>query len=271
MTRGSLAHILFWLVLIAFWVGSMWLVSKMSRKWQNVMFVLCALACSGLIFFACGMGFKIDGKVNWRSLIMAHLQVCNFNFTLVWLTLIPKLEIARQYSVFFSMYAASTTLFALQNEWAELNWHDPRILGSLGYHALVVTLCLWMIAARRLKPRKEYIWKVTGCVFAYFTIAAIIITVLMQKGIITDPAPKYSFIYHTLNIGVLDWLYSLVPYPYFYLWTLIPPMIGFYYLLAYLFRNYEVKPYWEGKKARVAESASDATEETTQEAPNETQ
>ena len=247
MYIASVSHIIFLITVALFLWGSMKLVSKLPTKWQYVMFVIAVAVCAGLLFFQNAMGNKIDNEPNWRSLAMSWLQVCSFNFILVFLMLIPKCELARQYSVFFSMFAASTTLFALLPEWRDLKWYDTQIVVCLTHHLFAIVTPLWMVAARRLKPRKEYIWKVAACVFIYMTLVAIIVTHLMKTGVITNPTPSYSFIYNTLGIWVLDFLYWLIPYPYFYLWPLWPIMVGFFYFLAWLFRNYEVKPYWKNK------------------------
>lgn len=223
----------------------MWLISKLNRKWQNVMIVVGALLCAGGIFFRYGMGLSFDGGFTWKTLALEMLQVCNFNFILVLLMLIPKFELARQYSIFFSMFAASTTLVSLQSNWATMNWYDLTIMNSLINHVFIIAVPLWMLAARRLKPRRKYIWKVALGVFVYMTVVATIVTVLMKKGVITDPTPHYSFIYDTYGIGIFEWLYELIPYPYFYLLPLAVPMVAFFYFLAWAFRNYEVKPYWE--------------------------
>lgn len=268
MPRFSLTHIIFLLCVVAFLAGSMWLVSKLSRKWQNVMFVLGALLCAGGIFFRYGMGLTWGGGFTWRTLALEMLQVCNFNFILVILMLIPKFELARQYSIFFSMFAASTTLISLQSNWAKLNWYDLTIMNSLLNHVFVIALPLWMLAARRLKPRREYIWKVSLSVFVYMTAVAIIVTVLMKNGVLTEANPHYSFIYDTYGIGLLEWLRELIPYPYFYLFPIAVPMVGFFYLLAHLFRNYEVKPFWESKWIKVEDWED---ESPVQEVPNETQ
>ena len=226
----------------------MWLISKLNRKWQNVMFVVGALLCAGGIFYRYGMGLSFEGGFTWKTLGLEMLQVCNFNFILVLLMLIPKFELARQYGIFFSMFAASTTLISLQSNWATMNWYDIQIMNSLLNHVFIIALPLWMLAARRLKPRKEYIWRVAGSVFIYMTVVAIIVTVLMNNGIITEKPPHYSFIYDTYGIEVLDFLWWLIPYPYFYLYPLGPLMVAFFYFLAWAFRNYEVKPYWEPEK-----------------------
>lgn len=248
MTLFSTAHIIFLIAVVVFLAGSMWLVSKLSRRWQNVMFIVGALLCAGGIFYRYGMGLSLEGGFTWGTLAKEMLQVCNFNFILVLLMLIPRFELARQYAIFFSMFAASTTLFSLSSSWKNLEWYDIQIMNSLINHVFIIALPLWMLAARRLKPRKEYIWKVSLCVFVYMTAVAIIVTALMKNGVITDPTPHYSFIYDTYKIGPLDMLYKLIPYPYFYLYPIAIPMVGFFYFLAWAFRKYEVKPYWIGKR-----------------------
>lgn len=263
MTPFSTTHLIFLAVVVVFLAGSMWLMSKLPRKAQSAMFIICALLCAGGIFFRYGMGLSFEGGFTWETLAKEMLQVCNFNFILVLLMLIPKFEFARQYAIFFSMFAASTTLFSLSSSWKNLEWYDIQIMNSLINHVLIVALPLWMLAARRLKPRKEYVIKVTIGVFVYFTVVAIIVTALMKNGVLTDPTPHYSFIYDTYGIGILEMLYELIPHPYFYLWPLLPVMFGFFCLLAWAFRKYEVKPFWESKWIKV----DDWTDET----PNETE
>lgn len=243
MTPFSTTHLIFLAVVVAFLAGSMWLISKLPRKAQTVMIFLCAICCAGGIFFRYGMGLSFDKGFTWSTLAKEMLQVCNFNFILVLLMLIPKFEFARQYAIFFSMFAASTTLFSLSSSWKNLEWYDINIMNSLINHVLIIALPLWMLAARRLKPRKDYVIKVTLGVIGYMTIVAIIVTALMKNGIITENPPHYSFIYDTYGIGLLEWLYELIPYPYFYLYPLIPFMFGFFCFLAWAFRKYEVEPF----------------------------
>lgn len=248
MKQFSTTHIIFLIAVVIFLAGSMWVVSKLNRRWQNVMFILGALLCAGGIFYRYGMGLSWEGGITWKTLALEMLQVCNFNFILVLLMLIPRFELARQYGIFFSMFAASTTLFSLSSSWKNLEWYDIQIMNSLINHVLIIALPLWMLAARRLKPRKEYIWKVSVSVFVYMTLVAIIVTALMKNGVLTEPTPHYSFIYDTYKIAPLEWLYKLIPYPYFYLYPLAIPMVGFFYFLAWAFRNYKVKPYWIGRR-----------------------
>ena len=243
MKQFSTTHFIFLAVVVVFYVVSMWIISKLNRKWQNVAFVLCALLCAGGIFYRYGMGLSLEGGITWSTLAKEMLQVCNFNFILVLLMLIPKFEFARQYAVFFSMFAASTTLVSLSSSWKNLEWYDIQIMNSLINHVLIIALPLWMVAARRLKPRKEYIWKVSLGVFVYMTAVAIIVTALMKNGVLTEPNPHYSFIYDTYGVGALEMLWKLIPYPYFYLLPLAPFMVGFFYLLAWAFRKYKVTKY----------------------------
>lgn len=227
---------------VAFIALSMWAVSKMSRRWQNVMFVLCAFAVSAAIFYRFAMGLTWEGGITLKPLLYELLQVCNFNFILVWLMLIPRFELARQYSVYFSMFAASTTLFALHSNWATLPWHATTVFNSWFYHAGVVILTLWMVAARRLKPRRDYIWKVTLCVIGYFTLVAIITPVLWKYGIIPE-TESFSYIFDTDGIGAFEFFYNILPKPYFYLYLIVPLMVAFFYGLAWLFGKYRVERY----------------------------
>lgn len=242
MKTFSTTHLIFLLISAIFLVVTMFIVSKLSRKGQNIMFFTGVILCSGGIFFRYAMGLSFEGKINLLTLIKELLQVCSFNFILLPLMLIPKCEVARQYSIFFSMFAASTTLFSVSTVYADMEWHNISFLNSWINHLFAIAVPLWMLAARRLKPRKEYIPKVTVAVFVYFTIVAAISTILIKKGVLTVET-SYSFIYDTMGVGVLDFLYKLIPFPYFYLYPLLPLMILFFFGLSLAFKKYEVMPY----------------------------
>lgn len=236
-------HIIFLIVVVIFLVATMKAISKMSKRWQNVMFIIGATICAGGIFFRYGLGLRLDGTFTFGTLLKEMLQVCNFNLILVILMLIPRFELARQYSIFFSMFAASTTLISLSSSWVNLPWYHIDVMNSLINHVFAIALPLWMLASRRLKPRKEYVWKVTICVVLYFTLVAIIVTILMNVGVITDPVPHYSFIYDTYGIGIFDFLYSLIPLPFLYLVPIMPFMVLFFFFLAWAFNSYKVKDF----------------------------
>ena len=255
MTRFSETHLMLFMATVAFLVLTMYAVSKMPRWGQNIMFVLGALFCACGIFFRYGMGLSIEGGFTWKTLGLQLLQVCNFNLPLVLLMLVPRFELARQYSIMFSMFAASTTLVSLSSAWVNLNWWDLEILNSWLNHAFAIAVPLWMLAAGRLKPQKKYILPVTGCVIAYFLAVYGISEYLIGKGIMTL-AKTYSFIYDTDGIGVFEMLYKLIPVPCFYLVPLIPFMIGFFWLLARIFQNWKVEPFrYTAPPAQEEESA----------------
>ena len=242
MTRFSETHLMLFMATVAFIVLTMYAVSKMPRWGQNVMFVLGALFCAGGIFFRYGMGLSIEGGFTWQTLGLQMLQVCNFNLPLVLLMLVPKFELARQYSIMFSMFAASTTLVSLSSAWVNLNWWDLEILNSWMNHSFAIALPLWMLAAGRLKPQKKYVLPVAGCVIVYFLAVYGISEYLLDRGVMTM-AQTFSFVYNTEGIGVFEMLNKLIPVPCFYLVPLIPPMLGFFWLLARIFQNWKVEPF----------------------------
>ena len=113
MTTGDIHHIILFLVTVVFLVLSSFAVSKMPRKWQNAMFIIAAVLGSAGVFFRYAMNCSFAEGIRIDTLLIQMLQVCNFNFILLPLMLIPKCKIARQYSVFFAMFAASTTMFSI--------------------------------------------------------------------------------------------------------------------------------------------------------------
>ena len=240
MTIGSTTHIIYLVVTLAFFVLSAWAVSKMNEKWQNVCFIFGTLICSGGIFFRYGMGLTWEGGITLKTLARELLQVCSFNFVLLPLMLIKKCEIARQYAFFFSMFAACTTLFSVSRSFANVEWYSTTLLNSWLNHVFAIAVPIWMIASRRFKPQKKYVLPVTACVFVYFTVSYVIQERLILNGVMTVEN-SLSFIYRTMGVPVLDWFMELIPYPYWYLYPLLPLMIGFFYLLAFAFKKYKLK------------------------------
>lgn len=213
------------------------IVHKMSHKSQNIMFIIGAIICAGGIFYRYAMGLKINGGINLQTFALQMLQVCNFNFILVILMLFPKCEIARQYSIYFSMFAAATTFISIPKSWANYDWYSQTIINSWINHLFAVALPLWMVCAKRLYPQKKYIIPVSICVFCYFTFVYICSHFLINNNIITEKN-SYSFIYNTDEIKLFEFLYNLIPYPYFYLLPLFPFMILFFYVLEKIFNKY---------------------------------
>lgn len=242
MPVWSLTHFIYLTVTIIFLIATMYLVSKLNKKGQNIMFIVGACICSFGIFFRYGMGLSLEGKITWEVFLMQLLQVCNFNAVLVILMLVPKLEIARQYSFYFSMFAAATTFFSISRSFANVEWYNISLVNSWINHVFAVALPLWMFASRRLKPQKKYILPVLGLVFVYFTISYAISEILMSEGIITVET-SFSFIYDTMKVWLLDLCYSIIPYPYFYLYPILPMLFGFFWLLARLCKKYKVEEF----------------------------
>lgn len=227
------------------------LLRRLPRSVQNIVFVCTAIGCSAGIFYRYAMGLSWEGGVTLRPLLMQMLQVCNFNFLLMPLVLIPRLKIVRQYILFFSMFCAATTLLSPSGGWSELVWYAPTILNSWINHSLIVALPVWMMATNRIRPEKKYVLPVTGCVFLYYTVAYGISELLIEKGLMTA-ATSHSFIYEPGGIGVLELLYRLIPHPYFYLYPLIPLLMLFFFVFSYLFGDFKKEPKRKAKGKKAA-------------------
>ena len=229
----------FMLGTLAFVVLTMWLVSRMNYKNQNRMFVFGVIGCCVSCIFRFAMqnsftnGFRID------LLARSWLQVCNFNFILLPLMLIPKFNIARQYAILFSFASAVTGIVGCG---FDEPWYDPEVLSYWAYHIFAIATPLWMVAARRLKPEKQYVVETGFCVFMYFTIVAVIVTICVLTGAM-GPKPGYSFIYDPSGVGIFEWLYSLIQMPYFYLYPVFPVIMLLFYLVSLAFKKYEVVPF----------------------------
>ena len=240
-------HLTILLLTVAFYATTMFAAHKASRRGQNILFALGAVLCAGGIFWRYAMGMTFDGGVDWGTLAIQMLQVCNFNFVLVLLMLIPKCELARQYSIMFSMFAAATVMLSIPKRFADGPWYDPDFLNFWLNHVFAIALPLWMLAAGRLKPQKKYILPVAGCVVVFFLACYGCTEWLHGTGALAQTT-TFSYVYDPEGVGLLEWLYGLIPVPCFYLAPLIPPMLGFFWLLTWIFRNCNVESYDKKRK-----------------------
>ena len=242
MKTLSLTHLLFILISLVVTILLCFITRKVSRKWQNLIFaIIVAIGCFG-IFFRHAMGLTFSGKIKITNLLLQQLQVCNFNFILLPLMLIPNNELASQYSCMFSMFAAFTTFLSIPSRFAILHWYDVSILNFWLNHYCAILLPVLMIASRRLKPQKKYIFPVVACVFLYFTTSYLIQLILINNNIITLET-SLSYVMKTDKIFVFDLLYKIIPFHYFYLYPFIPILAIFFWGLSKIFEKYETIKY----------------------------
>ncbi len=242
MVRFSIYHILAVVITFAVLAVACVVIRKLNRRWQNAVFILVTLIGSLGIFFRYAMSLKWTADFQWFTLAEQMMQVCNFNMILLPLMLIPKNELARQYSFMFSMWGAMTTYLSIPKSWSTLEWNDIVIVNFWLNHTMAVALPVLMWASGRLKPQKKYILPVLACVFAYFTVSAVITKVLLDNGTITIEQ-THSFLYSTDGIALFELFYKLIPYPYFYLYPMLPLLAGFFWLQCFALRRQKVQPY----------------------------
>ena len=96
MTRFGLTHIIFLLITILIITISIVMIRKTTKKTQNIIFIIIAVLCSLGIFYRYALDLSLNKPINITRLLLQLLQVCNFNFILLPLMLIPKFELARQ-------------------------------------------------------------------------------------------------------------------------------------------------------------------------------
>ncbi len=253
MVRGDFTHVSMLAATFVWFVLGFFAMRKVGKRVQNAVFILLTLLCCGGIFFRYAMGLRPTLHFQWQTFAMQLMQVCNFNFVLLPLMLVPKFELARQYSVMFSMLCAATPFFSPPAAWAGLPWYDLQILNSWLNHACAVSLPLFMLAARRLKPQRAYALPVTIAVFFYFTAVAIICYPLIYFGILTAET-SFSYVFKQDGILIFKLLYRLIPYPYFYLYPLLPVLYLFFRFFAWAMKGYKTAPFaW--RVSRAAQNA----------------
>ncbi|MBR7116626.1 MAG: YwaF family protein [Clostridia bacterium] len=229
MTTGSITHICFFVATATFLVLSSIAVSKLSEKWQNIVFIIAAVLGTCGIFFRYAMNLSFAEGLHPSALLVQMLQVCNFNFLLLPLMLIPGCEIARQYSVYFSMFAATTTFFSVPSALMTYEWYDISVLNFWFNHIFAVALPIWMMASGRLRPKRSYIPAVSGSVFTYFGLVYLITEALVNNGILPEGS-NYSYVYDPKGLPLLTQLYKAIGQPFVYLLPVFLIMLVFFYL-----------------------------------------
>jgi len=241
----SLEHVGYLIVTFAFLAVTIFLVSRMPRFLQNVMFFLAAFMCAGGIFFRYAMGLSFDGEINLGLLAIQLMQVCNFNFLLLPLMLVPKFEVARQYSAFFSMFAAFTALISFSSSFAVNKWSDTTFVNFWLNHTFAIALPLWMMAAKRLTPKRRYVLPVTFCVICYFT-AVYGISSLLNAFDVNTYGCTFSYVYDPQGVPILTQLYKIIGGPYVHLLPIIPALVLFFFAFSLPFpQNVEYGKYNE--------------------------
>ncbi len=237
MTIGGTAHILMLVATAVIIILLVILVSKVSFKWQCVVIHSCVLICMiGIVFLhLTHYGTRID----FKNFFGQMFQVCNFNFILLPLCLIKKNELARQYLLYFSMFAAASTFVSYPSDVQNSMWYSIVTMNFWIDHAMVVAVALLMVAARWTKPQMKYVLWTTLCVVGYFLLA--FVANCGFNGWAIQGAYNYSYTMNAGEIMVLKPLYKLIPIPFVYLLPLIPALIGLFYLFALMFKRYQVK------------------------------
>ena len=240
MQIGGTTHIFMIIASIIFLVVLMFIVSKLHKRGQNIVFFAIVLICMAGIFYLHGTHYGTSLDI--VNLLKQQLQVCNFNFILLPLCLIPKNELARQYLFYFSLFCALSTFVAYPSSIENSYWYQKECLNFWIDHLLIVALPLTFIASKRFKPQKEYIFKVMLCIFIYYSIA-FLGNLILDGFDFSNLVHNYSYTMNAGAVMILQPLYDLISIPFVYLLPLVPFMYMFFWLLAYLFRNYKVKKY----------------------------
>ena len=92
MTIGSTSHIILLLATVGFLAITCFAISKLPRKWQNVMFVFAVVMGSGGLFFRYALNMSFTSGLHVDTLLIQLLQVCNFNFVLCFMHCTTRLN-----------------------------------------------------------------------------------------------------------------------------------------------------------------------------------
>lgn len=237
MTIGGLPHILMIIASVLIGTGLFFLVKYSKEKTQNIIIYTLTFVCVFGIFFLHATNYF--RKFDIAKLMIEMLQVCNFNFILLPLCLFKRNELARQYLFFFSMPMALSTFVSYPGDIEGSMWYSVECLTFWVNHFLIALIPILMVATRRFKPRKEYVWKVVVCIFAYFLIA-FIGNYILNGFSITGPH-NHSYTMDGGSIMILQPIFEIIPVPFVYLWPILPVLYLIYIGVAKLFHKYNTK------------------------------
>lgn len=150
----SFGHFFYIIVSIVLIVLGMIICSKGNKKVQNLIFIITAFTGSFGIFFRYGLNLHF-GKITLEPFITQMLQVCNFNFVVMLLALIPGNKLGRNYLFMFSMLGASTVYFSFSKSLTAYRWYDITVINFFANHFCAIALPLFMLASKRYKPEKN--------------------------------------------------------------------------------------------------------------------
>ena len=237
MTIGGSAHITMIVCSVILSVLLFLIVKYASDKIQNIIITTIALIAVVGIFFLHGTRYLTTLDLVW--LLKQMFQVCNFNFILLPLALFKRNELARQYLFYFSMPAALSTFVTYPSDVEGSMWYSVICLTFWINHLFIALTPILMIAAKRFKPRIEYIPKVLLCIVVYF--ASAFAANFIINGWSIHGGSNLSYTMSAGSIMILKPLFRLIPIPYVYLLPLLPLFALLFYLVALLFKKFNTK------------------------------
>lgn len=234
MAIGSFSHIMMIVSSIIAGVVLFFVVRLVDEKFKNMIIAILVCGCMMGIFFLHGTNYGTEFDI--RNLLIEMLQVCNFNLILLPLCLFKKNELARQYLFFFSMPMALSTFVSYPSDVQNSMWYSVVCLTFWLNHFFIALIPILMIAARRFKPKKEYVLKVIFCVFIYFLIAFMGNYIL--NGFSIAGPHNHSYTMSPDGIMLLKPIYKIIPIPFIYLLVIAPILLFVYICVSKLFENY---------------------------------
>lgn len=236
MTIGGTAHISMLIASLVLSLFLFWFVAKSKEKVQYIMITIVGLIAVVGIFFLHGTHYFT--KLDFYNLGKQMFQVCNFNFLLIPLALFQKNELARQYLFYFSMPAALSSFVTYPSDVENSTWNSVIALTFWINHLCIALTPILILAAKKFKPNVSYIPKVLLCILLYFGAAFFVNFAL--NGWQIDGSNNLSYTMNSGSIMILQPLYKLISIPYVYLLPLVPVITFIYYLVAWVFKKYNL-------------------------------
>ena len=237
MVIGGMAHMLMVLISLLIGFGLFFLVKYSNEKVQKrIIFTLVGVCMLGIFFLH---GTK-------KNLLIQMFQVCNFNFILLPMCLFKRNELARQYLFLFSMPMALSTFISYPSDVAGSMWYSIVCLTFWCNHFLIVLIPILMIATKKFKPQKKYIYKVILCIFMYFLIAFFANYIL--NGFQLYGGHNHSYTMDPGGIMLLKPMYDLIPIPFIYLLPVGVILFFVYSLVIKLFEKYKIDDQFSVKE-----------------------
>lgn len=234
LDKWGLAHFIVIIFSLLFIISGCIVIPKLKKRTQTIIFWILALSSSLVTIWRFVFLFD-DYEID--VIFKLTLQICNFNFLILPLACIKRFKLIRHYLLFFQLVGALLMYFFYDQYLAATSLLELESLTYWYYHLIPIALPIFMIAAKRFKTEKKYVFPTFICMISYFYLVTVGNSHLMTyRGYSIQNT--YSSMFFTNENSILEALYDFLPVPMLYLAPIYLYLLLTWYVVCYLFKNY---------------------------------